>query len=111
MFSKETYWISNLCRDGVFTFNAWRFPSDRFAAIAFDELPFALDETGVPVRDPVAVPVGASAKANSPRQRDSGDLRGNFFNVKVGDNGLTNRLTRSEEHTSELQSLMRISYA
>src|SRR3546814_12427172 len=52
MFSKETYWISNLCRDGVFTFNAWRFPSDRFAAIAFDELLFALDETGVPVRDP-----------------------------------------------------------
>lgn len=92
MFSKETYWISNLCRDGVFYFNAWRFPSDRFDAIAFDELLFALDETGVPVRAPVAVPVGASAKANSPRQRDSGDLHGNFFNVKVGDNGLTNRL-------------------
>src|SRR3546814_8592181 len=85
MFSKETYWISNLCRDGVFTFNAWRFPSDRFAAIAFANLLFALDETGVPVRDPVAVPAAASAKANSPRRPTSGDLRAIFFTVKVAD--------------------------
>ncbi|MPZ11538.1 MAG: hypothetical protein GEU89_15225 [Kiloniellaceae bacterium] len=92
LFSKETYWISNLCRDGVFHFNAWRFPSDRYAAITFDALLFALDETGIPVREPVAVPVGASAKANAPRRSDSDDSRGNYFNVKVGENGLTNRL-------------------
>src|SRR3546814_12464016 len=82
MFSKETYWISNLCRDGVFYFNAWRFPSDRFEAISFDTLLFALDETGVPVRAPVRVPAGAAAKANVPRIRDSSDVRGSFFNVK-----------------------------
>jgi hypothetical protein len=93
LFSKETYWITNLCRDGRYYFNAWRFPSDRFDAISFDELLFALDETGVPVREPVAVPVGASAKANVPRRQESVDERGNYFNVKVGDNGLTNRLT------------------
>src|SRR3546814_16078621 len=44
MFSKETYWISNLCRDGVFYFNAWRFPSDRFEAISLDPLLLALAE-------------------------------------------------------------------
>jgi hypothetical protein len=92
MFSKETYWVSNLCRDGTFYFNAWRFPSDRYAAITFDELLFALDETGVAVRAPVAVPVGASARAGVPRRQESDDTRGNFFNVKVGENGLTGRL-------------------
>jgi len=27
LFSKETYWISTLCRDGLFYFNAWRYTS------------------------------------------------------------------------------------
>jgi hypothetical protein len=40
----------------------------------------------------VAVRVGTSAKLNSPRGRDAADATGNFFNVKVGENGLTNRL-------------------
>lgn len=93
LFSKETYWISNLCRDGRFYFNAWRFPSDRFEDISFDSLLFALDETGVPVREPVAVRVGTSAKLNAPRRQESDDTRGNYFNVKVGENGLTDRLT------------------
>lgn len=92
LFSKETYWITNLCRDGRFYFNAWRFPSDRFEAISFDSLLFALDETGVPVREPVAVRVGTSAKLNAPRRQESDDTRGNWFNVKVGENGLTDRL-------------------
>ncbi|GAB4376711.1 MAG: hypothetical protein Kow00114_40550 [Kiloniellaceae bacterium] len=92
LFSKETYWISNLCRDGVFSFNAWRYPSDRFDAIRFDDLLFALDETGVAVRQPVAVRVGTSAKLNAPRRMESDDTRGNFFTVKVGDNGLVGHL-------------------
>jgi hypothetical protein len=93
LFSKETYWISNLCRDGVFYFNAWRYPSDRYEAIAFDERFFALDNTGIAVRAPVAVPKTAAAKANVPRRQQSDDERGNYFNVKVGENGLTDRLT------------------
>lgn len=92
LFSKETYWMSNLCRGGVFSFNAWRYPSDRFDAISFDDLLFALDETGVAVREPVAVPLGTSARLRSPRGRDSSDATGNFFNVKVGDNGLIGNL-------------------
>ena len=92
LFSKETYWIANLCRDGRFYFNAWRYPSDRFKAISFDSLLFALDETGVPVREPVLVPVGTSAKLNAPRRQEGDDTRGNYFNVKVGENGLTDRL-------------------
>jgi hypothetical protein len=93
LFSKETYWISNLCRDGVFYFNAWRYPSDRYEAITFDERLFALVDTGVAVRAPVAVPKTAAAKANVPRRQQSDDERGNYFNVKVGENGLTDRLT------------------
>lgn len=92
LFSKETYWISNLCRDGVYSFNAWRYPSDRFDAISFDDLLFVLDETGVAVRQPVAVPLGTSARLRSPRGRDAEDATGNFFNVKVGDNGLIGNL-------------------
>ena len=88
LFSKETYWISSLCRDGVFAFNAWRFPSDRFEDLSFDELLFALDETGVAVRAPVAVPATAAAKANVPRQRQGADETGSFFAIKVGENGL-----------------------
>lgn len=92
LFSKETYWISNLCRDGTFYFNAWRYPSDRFEDISFDSLLFALDETGVAVREPVLVRVGTSAKLNAPRRQEADDTRGNYFNVKVGENGLTDRL-------------------
>jgi len=92
LFSKETYWITSLCRDGVFHFNAWRYPSDRYDAITFDKQLFALDETGVAVRAPVAVPSTAAAKANVPRRRESSDERGNYFLVKVGENGLTDRL-------------------
>lgn len=91
MFSKETYWISSLCRDGTFYFNAWRFPSDRYEAITFDALLFSLDDTGVALRAPVAVPPGASAKAQVPRVRDAEDVTGSFFNVQVGENGLTHR--------------------
>ena len=92
LFSKETYWVSNLCRDGVFSFNAWRYPSQRYYALLFHEVLFSLDETGVAVREPVAVPLGASARASVPRRQQSIDERGNYFNVKVGDNGLTDRV-------------------
>ena len=88
LFSKETYWVSSLCRDGVFTFNAWRFPSDRYEALSFDELLFSLDETGVAVRAPVAVSSTAAAKANVPRVRHASDETGSFFTLTVGKNGL-----------------------
>jgi len=88
MFSKETYWVSSLCRDGQFFFNAWRFPSQRYETVSFDELLFSLDETAVAVRQPVAVPSTAAAKANVPQVRHAKDETGSFFNVKVGENGL-----------------------
>ncbi|MEO3430779.1 hypothetical protein AAFN88_18135 [Pelagibius sp. CAU 1746] len=88
MFSKETYWVSSLCRGGQFFFNAWRFPSERYEAVTFDELLFSLDRTGLAVRAPVAVPSTEAAKANVPRVRHSTDETGSFFNVKVGENGL-----------------------
>jgi hypothetical protein len=92
LLSKETYWITSLCRDGAYYFNAWRFPSDRYDAITFDEMLFSFDETGVAVRAPVAVSSTAAAMANVPRRRESRDERGNFFLVKVGVNGFAGRL-------------------
>lgn len=91
LFSKETYWITSLCRDGTFHFNAWRYPSDRYDAITFDEILFALDETGIAVRAPVAIPATAVARANVPRRRQGSDERGNYFLVKVGENSFTDR--------------------
>lgn len=88
LFSKETYWIASLCRDGEFSFNAWRFPSPRYEAATFDEVLFSLDETGVAVRAPVAVPTTAAARANVPRVRQTEDQTGSFFSIMVGDNGL-----------------------
>src|SRR3546814_5452284 len=61
--------------------------------------------------------VGAS-KSSSPRKRGSSPLEfkknpptGGFFFVHTTGRRAGNRPPRSEEHTSELQSLMRISYA
>src|SRR3546814_12923252 len=62
MFSKETYLLSNLRRDGGSSFTAWRFPCDRFSAVCFYTLLFALDATGVPERAPVRVPAGSDER-------------------------------------------------
>src|SRR3546814_3289482 len=48
-------------------------------------------------------------QAGGDRRQDRGDLRHQA--VADGKNGIGDGLVRSEEHTSELQSLMRISYA
>ncbi len=92
LFSKETYWISSLCKDGVFYFNAWRFPSDRFDAITFDALLFEKDSTEIAVRPPRAVTPGERSDARMPRNRQSGDETGSFFNLQVGENGLAGHL-------------------
>ena len=92
LFSKETYWVSSLCKDGVFHFNAWRFPSARFDAITFDALLFESDATEIAVRPPRAVSPGERSDARKPRNRQSGDETGSFFNLQVGENGLAGNL-------------------
>ncbi|WP_299399303.1 hypothetical protein [Pelagibius sp.] len=92
LYSEETYWVSSLCRDGAFSFNAWLFPSERFAEIAFAEVLFAHDGTEVAVRPPKDAPPGARARATVPQRRDASDKTGSFFTLRVGENGLAGSL-------------------
>ncbi len=92
LYSEETYWVSSLCRDGAFSFNAWLFPSERFAEIAFAEVLFAHDGTEVAVRPPKDAPPGARARATVPQRRDASDKTGSFFTLRVGENGLAGNL-------------------
>lgn len=88
LFSKETYWVSSLCKDGVFYFNAWLYPSERFEEIIFDAILFGHDATEVAVRPPKAIPAGQRFNFDVPRRRQSSDERGSTFDFEVGENGL-----------------------
>jgi hypothetical protein len=46
------FWTVAACRDGRYHWNAYAFPSDRFAAIRFDGFLFERDRTGVAVKPP-----------------------------------------------------------
>ena len=86
LFSGEFYWIANICHDGVFVFNAWRYPSDRYEALAFPELLLAMDKTGVAFNPPRYIPAAERIQANDshPDRREYNTT----FNVEVGENGL-----------------------
>lgn len=86
LFSGEFYWLANICYDGVFVFNAWRYPSPRFAELSFPDVLLALDETGVPFNPPREIAAAERIQANDshPDRRDYNPT----FNVEVGDNGL-----------------------
>jgi hypothetical protein len=71
--SSGFYWVVAACRDGVFHYNAYLYPSARFAAIRFDRWLFAHDTTGATVRAPGEV------GDNGPHA---------YFEMMVGDNGL-----------------------
>jgi hypothetical protein len=77
------YWTVASCENGTFHFNAYVYPSDRFAAIRFDAWLFTRDGTGVPIRTAQPVP---------PRQsynRSVAEDRGySIFDLEVGTNGL-----------------------
>lgn len=83
--SWDFYWLASACANGQFHFNAWRHPSDRFAAITFDKLLFAWDGTGV--------------RPNPPRRLDQAQERARteradqyFFEFVVAKDGLAGRL-------------------
>ncbi len=50
--SDDFYWIVAACMDGELRFNAFRWPSPRFAALNFPDLLWSWDKTGVPVNPP-----------------------------------------------------------
>ncbi len=82
LYSNEYYWVSSLCKDGQFYFNAWLYPSDRYNKIVFLEFFRQYDETGVAFAPPKEVgPEGrfSASHANSTQM---------VFQVRVEQNGL-----------------------
>ncbi|NUB08517.1 hypothetical protein FW320_20335 [Azospirillum sp. Vi22] len=86
--SNGVYWLINGCRRGSWFFNAYPYPSDRFADIRFDgplkELDGSVQGTGVPY--PVL-----PRPQDAPRTLPTGgqvDSAGVVFEVQVGRDGL-----------------------
>jgi len=50
--SEQFYWIFSGCRDGRFYFNAWRYPSPRYAALRFPDVLLRYDRTGIALNPP-----------------------------------------------------------
>jgi hypothetical protein len=83
--SWDFYWVVTACANGRFHMNAWRHPSDRFAAITFDRVLFPLDTAGVPVNPP--------RRIEPALERTKADREGGYyFQLMVGQNGFAGRL-------------------
>jgi len=83
--SWDFYWVVTACADGRFHMNAWRYPSDRFAAITFDKVLFPLDPTKFAVNPP---------RHQEPAlERTKADREGGYyFQLRVGKDGFAGRL-------------------
>ena len=84
--SRRFYWVASGCRNGVFKFNAWRFPSDRFEGLRFPVKLASFDPTGIPFNPPI--PVGQirnPGNTDSIRNPDGGAA---IFELTVAENGL-----------------------
>lgn len=83
MASEQFYWISAICWNGQFFFNAWLYPSDRFARLTFPVVLFGYDQTGLALKAPRDVPPIERGGSNTGMgERDL------HFGLEVGDNGL-----------------------
>lgn len=80
--SRSYYWTVAACRDGRYAFSAWKHPSPRFDAIAFDSVLFGLDPSPVLVNAPKDVPFDPQYE-NLKRHHETTD-----FTLEVGRNGL-----------------------
>lgn len=88
LLSTEFYWIVSGCERGEFLFNAWRYGTERYAALRFPAVLLGYDQTGIALNPPRPVnpldrlearrAVGRKASAGTP----------NVFRVKVGPDGL-----------------------
>jgi hypothetical protein len=83
--SWDFYWVVTACAGGQFHMNAWRHPSDRFAAITFDKVLFPLDPTGTPVNPPRRIE--PALEKNKADRED-----GFYFQLMVGRNGFAGRM-------------------
>jgi hypothetical protein len=83
--SDGTYWVAMACRNGVFHYNAYAYPSERFAALRFPAVLFHFDATGVAVLEPRGGQVDRYYGASRAAQRSGGPVA---FDLEVGNNGL-----------------------
>lgn len=80
------YWIGVGCREGRITFNAWRYPSDRFEGLTFPAMLFAQDKNELPVNPPRTID---AAELTFQRSNTAFiDNTGTVFWLRVGENGL-----------------------
>jgi hypothetical protein len=86
--SEQFYWIASLCRDGRFHFNAWLYPSARFAGLRFPAALLARDGTGIELNPPREV-----AAIERVRRTVKGEGGPQHFDLEVGKNGLKGHQT------------------
>jgi hypothetical protein len=83
--SRSYYWTAATCRGGKYAFTAWRHPSPEFDRLQTPALLFALDFTGLPVKQAGPVPFDPIFN-DKVRKNQAVD-----FNLSVGSNGLGGR--------------------
>lgn len=80
--SEQFYWVFSGCRDGTFHFNAWRYPSARFAGLAFPEVLLRHDRTGIALNPPREVGPAERPRAGGPVEDPTP-----CFDLEVGERG------------------------
>ncbi|MEM7224022.1 MAG: hypothetical protein AAF495_13655 [Pseudomonadota bacterium] len=80
------YWIGISCSGGQVHFNAWRYPSDRYAALTFPAFLYARDQTGLTVNPPRSI--DAAELILKPNNQQISGPQGTRFQLRVGNNGL-----------------------
>ncbi len=81
--SEKFFWLTAICREGRFSYNAFVWPSDRFDNIRFDDLLFAWDMTDVAVKPPrQATNFDIYGEVN-PKNKE-----GPYYQLTIGKNGL-----------------------
>jgi hypothetical protein len=80
--SRSYHWVAALCRNGAYGLTAWKYPSPAFDAMGFDRNLFALDPSGVPVREAGPVPFDPQWEDKARR------LEVPAFSFKVTERGL-----------------------
>lgn len=83
LISEKFFWLTAVCRDGQFYYNAMDWPSDRFENMLFDDLVFAWDMTGIPVNPPRRATMFDIYGDASPKKKT-----GAYYHVTIGKNGL-----------------------
>jgi hypothetical protein len=83
--SWQFWWAAASCVNGTFAYNAWVYPTERFAALHFPALLLSHDQTAVPVNQP------RRTEAQSAPTPERLPYRSNFT-IQLDGNGLPIRL-------------------